>query len=202
MHLSFRPLRSIFAGLLPAVALVAGPGVPASAQSGPTVSYQADRVFRDDRGEQVKTTFYYTPQRQRLDFLVGTNRLITIVDKAANRIVTLDPRRKTKRTVPWQDPGWDFGLSKPGATFTQVGPEKVGDIVAIKFQAKGAPGGRQVFEGLAWLTSQRIVVRLDGTVRRGKTAKRFFMETQNLKIGEPNPRLFLVPPDYEEAKRQ
>ena len=199
MRLSFRPLRLALAVLLPAAG-VAAPTLPAAAQSGPAVSYQADRIFRDERGEQVKTTFYYTPQRQRLDFLVGTNRLITIVDKPANRIVTLDPRRKTKRTVPWQDPGWDFGLSQPGATFTEVGPEKIGEILAVKFKAKGATGGRQVFEGFAWLTSQRIVVRLDGTVRRGDAAKRFFMETQNLKIGEPNPRLFLVPPDYDEVK--
>lgn len=176
--------------LLPAAAV---------AQSGPTTPYQADRIFRDERGERVQTTFYYTEERQRLDYLVGTQRVITIVDQPAKRIVILHPRNKKKQTQPYKAPAWDFGLSQPGARFTRVAPEKVGDLPAVKYKARGASPDGQVFEGFAWLTAERIVVKLDGTIRRGDATKRFFMTTRNLKVGAVNPRLFLVPPDYEEV---
>lgn len=194
------PRRAAPALLAAALALPALMPAPAMAQSGPTSPYQADRIFQDERGEKVKTTFYFTRTRQRLDYLVGAQRVITIVDQPAKRIVILYPRRKTKQTRPYAAPAWDFGLSQPGATFTAMGPEKVGDIVAIKYKAQGKAPDGQVFDGFAWLTSERIVVKLDGTVRRGKATKRFFMTTENLKVGEPNPRLFLVPPDYAELK--
>ena len=195
------PSSSRPAAALAAATFLLAPAM-AWAQTGPTVSYQADRIFQDERGERVKTTFYYTPARQRLDYLVGAQRLVTIVDRPANRIVILAPRGKTKQTLPYRAPGWDFGLSAPGATFEKVGPEKVGDILAIKYKAKGAASAQQVFDGFAWLTAQRIVIKLDGTVRRGGATKRFYMTTENLKVGPVNPRLFLVPPDYEEMKRK
>ena len=62
----------------------------------------------------------------------------------------------------------------------------------------GACGGsrRSGILGFAWLTAERILVRLEGEVKQGRRTKGLKMVASDLKVGPLDAAIFRVPSDY------
>ncbi len=175
---------------------------PAAAQDWgpPTVEYSATRHFTDARGETISHVFFYTPQRQRLDYKVGNRSEITIVDQIEAAVFVLHTALKIYRKTPLVDPAFELGIADAGTAREKIGPETVGDIAATKYRVESKTGFGQEYRGFAWLDVHRIVVKLDGEVKQGRRWRRLSMTVTEFRPGPLDSATFQIPPDYKLAR--
>lgn len=186
---------------LPLLLLLAAGG-PALAQDGgswgpPSVDFSADMVFRDSRGQERKAQLTYTPDRQRLEYLAGRNPVALIVDKPAGKSWLLVLNRRQYFPLPHKPVDYFLGVSNPAAKRRVLGRESVLGRTVSKMEVTGETRTGDRFEGLAWVTEARIVVRLKGKVTRGDRTQAIEMEMTRLEVGPVDPALFDIPPNYE-----
>lgn len=162
----------------------------------PTADYRADMVFTDDRGRSRTARLYYTAKRQRLEFKAGKEIVAMIYDRTAGTAYQLLLDSRSWRPVAAPAPQFNFGLSDPASKREKLAEETMAGRPVAKYQVASETVAGDRFNGLAWATKQRIVVRMAGTVMRGSKTQPLTLELKNLKIGPVDPTLFAVPSGY------
>jgi hypothetical protein len=105
--------------------------------------------------------------------------------------------RRQYRASPYVQPDYFFGISQAGTKRRKVGDETLlgKPVTRMEVSAKARTGDQ--FDGVAWVTADRIVVRLEGTVVRGKTKQKISMTMTQLVVGPVDPALLAVPKGYK-----
>src|SRR5262245_57153016 len=155
--------------------LAAAPCAAAEDWGPPLSDYSAVLTFTDQRGETLVHRLYYTAKRQRLDYKAGARDEIAIVDRAAAAVFVLYPRLKRFRKSPLAEPEFDFGIGRAETKREKIADENVAGTPAAKYRVTAKTAQGQEFSGFAWLTRERILVRLDGEVRQGSRTRRIAM---------------------------
>ena len=172
--------------------------VPAGAEDWgpPTAEYSALLTFTDGTGETLAHRLHYTAKRQRLDYKVGGRDEITIVDHEAGSVFVLYPAQKRYRKSPLVQPEFDFGVGRPETKRERLAEEAVAGTAAIKYRVEAKTAQGQEFKGFAWLTQERILIKLEGEVKQGRQTRRLAMTASELKIGTVDAAMFRIPPDF------
>ncbi len=190
-------LRSLLAAAAVSIPVTAAAQEKSGAAWGPpTADYRADMVFADDRGRSRTARLYYTAKRQRLEFKAGKEIVAMIYDRAAGTAYQLLLDSRSWRPVVAAAPQFNFGLSDPASKREKLGEETLAGLAVTKYRVSSRSAAGDRFNGLAWATKQRIVVRMAGTVMRGSKTQPLTLELKNLKIGPVDPTLFAVPAGY------
>ncbi|MCW5771228.1 MAG: hypothetical protein KIT16_06300 [Rhodospirillaceae bacterium] len=188
------PMR-VFALL--AILLVAAPAVAAEGWGPPTSPYSATLDFTDGSGETLKHTIHFTAERQRLDYKVGEREESVIVDKVEAAVFILYPQLKRYRKAPLVEPEFDFGIGRETTKREKLGEEAMAGRPTVKYKVEAKTAQGQVFTGFAWLTAERIVVRLEGEVQQGRRKRKLVMAASALKVGPVDPAVFRIPADFQ-----
>jgi hypothetical protein len=175
---------------------VAPMGASADEWGPPTADYAATLTFTDASGEVLVHRMYYTAKRQRLDYKAGENDEIAIVDQEAAAVFVLYPAQKRYRKSPLVQPEFDFGIGRPTTKREKIADETVAAKAAVKYRVEAKTAQGQEYKGFAWLTAERIVVKLEGEVMQGRRTRRITMIASALKIGPVDADVFRVPRDY------
>ena len=162
----------------------------------PTVEYTAVLTFTDGRGEMLIHRIAHTPKRQRLDYKSGDQTEIVVVDQVAAAVFVLYPERKRFLKAALVDPEFDLGIGRADTKREKVAEEPVAGLAATKYRIEAKTAQGQEFKGFAWLTAQRILVKLDGEVKQGRRARRLSMTASEVKIGPVDAAMFQVPADF------
>ena len=171
---------------------------PAAAEEwgAPTADYSVVLTFTDDRGETLAHRMYYTAKRQRLDYKAGERDEIAIVDQEAAAVFVLYPGQKRYRKAALVQPEFDFGIGRPETKRAKVADEAVAGRAARKYRVEAKTAQGQEFNGFAWLTAERILVKLEGEVKQGRRTRRIAMNAGELKIGPVDAAVFGIPAGY------
>lgn len=171
---------------------------PAAAQEwgAPTAEYSAVLTFTDGRGEMLTHRMYYTAKRQRLDYKSGERAEIAIVDQEAAAVFVLYPDQKRYRKAALVQPEFDFGIGRAETKHEKVADETVAGRPARKYRVVAKTAQGQEYKGFAWLTAERVLVKLEGEVTQGRRTRRITMNAGELKIGPVDPAVFAIPADY------
>lgn len=162
----------------------------------PTADYSALLTFTDGSGETLAHRLYYTAKRQRLDYKVSGRDEITIVDHEVGAVFVLYPSLKRYRKSPLVQPEFDLGVGRPETKRERLADETVAGSAAVKYRVEARTAQGQEFRGLAWLTRERVLVKLDGDVKQGRHTRRLAMTAGELKVGPVDVALFRIPPDF------
>lgn len=181
-----------------ALLVLCGAPVTAAAEDwgAPTADYSAVLTYTDGRGETLAHRMYYTSKRQRLDYKAGEREEIAIVDQEAAAVFVLYPDKKQFRKAALVQPEFDLGIGRAETRREKVAEEEAAGHKAVKFRVEAKTAQGQVFKGFAWLTAERILVKLEGEVTQGRRTRRLAMSASELKIGPVDPAVFQVPPGY------
>ncbi len=181
-----------------AALLLAVTSLPAVGQDWgpPAADYSAVLNFTDDRGETLTHRMYHTAKRQRLDYKAGEREEIVIVDLEAAAVFVLYPGQKRYRKAALVQPEFDFGIGRAETKREKIAEESVAGQAAVKYRVEAKTAQGQEYKGFAWLTPERILVKLEGEVKQGRRARRLKMSAGEVKIGAVDPAVFRIPPDY------
>ena len=186
--------------------MLAVTSLPAAGQDWgpPSADYSAVLSFADERGETLTHRIYHTAKRQRLDYKAGEREEIVIVDQEAAAVFVLYPGQKRFRKAALVQPEFDFGIGRAETKREKVAEESVAGQAAVKYRVEAKTAQGQEYNGFAWLTPERVLVKLEGEVKQGRRARRIKMSASEVKIGAVDPAVFGIPPDYVqlEDKRQ
>ncbi|MEQ8700498.1 MAG: hypothetical protein RLT05_28550, partial [Bauldia litoralis] len=173
------------------------PVVAADAWGPPTVDFTADMEFRNGEGQVRKARLYYTAAKQRLEFLAGEEPVALLVDTVAKKNLLLLLNRREYRATAYAQPDYFFGVSQPESKRRKVGDETLlgRKVDRMEVNAKARTG--DLFDGTAWVTAERIVVRLEGTIARGKQKQKISMTMTALTVGPVDAALLAVPEGYK-----
>jgi len=179
-------------------AIIAACAMPAAAEGWgpPAADYSAVLTFIDGRGEALVHRIYYTEKRQRLDYKAGERAEIAIVDEVAAAVFVLYPEQKRYRKSPLVHPEFDFGISRRETKREKIADEKVASTAAEKYRVEAKTAQGQEFKGFAWLTAERILVKLEGEVKQGRRTRRLVMNASELKVGPVDAAMFAIPAGY------
>jgi hypothetical protein len=174
--------------------------VPAAAAAedwGPPASdYSAVLSFTDGRGETLSHRIAYSAKRQRLDYKIGEREEVVIVDQEAAAVFVLYPQQKRYRKAALVQPEFDLGIGRSETKREKAGEEEVAGRRAAKYRVEARTAQGQEFKGFAWLTPERILVKLDGEVTQGRRSRRLTMNASELRIGPVDEAIFRVPAEY------
>ena len=122
----------------------------------------------------------------------------------AAAVFILYPAQKRYLKSPLVEPEFDLGIGRSDTKREKVGDETVAGHAAAKYRVEAKTRQGQEFKGLAWLTPERILVKLDGEVKQGRRTRQIKMTASEIKIGPVDPAVFQVPPGYSvvEDKRK
>jgi hypothetical protein len=177
-------------------ALLVTPVAAAEEWGPPTADYSAVLSFTDGRGETLSHRIAYTAKRQRLDYRIGEREEIVIVDHDAAAVFVLYPQQKRYRKAAYVQPEFDLGIGRADTKRTKVGDEEVAGHRAAKFRVEAKTAQGQLYKGFAWLTAERIIVRLDGEVTQGRRTRRLTMNASEIRIAPVDVAIFRIPADY------
>jgi hypothetical protein len=182
--------------------MIAGLATAASAQTGsewgpPKKPYIVDLKFTDGQKRSREARLYFTPQRQRLEFKAGKKIIAILVDLEKKRVfhLFLTDREYTPVRAIW--PEYYFGMSRPDAKLKKLGVETLNGLKVIKYQVSSKTNYGDKFEGTGWATADRIIVKMEGMIIRGKRKLPFKMVAQNVRLGPIAPALFEIPDGYK-----
>lgn len=161
-----------------------------------TAEYSARLTFTDGRGEVLIHRLYHTEKRQRVDYKSGEADEIAIVDQVAAAVFILYPARKRYIKSALVQPEFDLGIGRADTKREKVAEEAVAGLAATKYRVEAKTAQGQEFKGFAWLTAERIVVKLEGEVKQGRRTRRLTMTASEIKIGAMEAALFAVPAGY------
>lgn len=185
-----------------ALLILTGVAIPTAAQEvknwgKPTVEYSADMVFTNDRGRSRTARLYYTADKQRLEYKAGKEIVAILFDQPSKKAYQLLLNAKGWRPIRAIVPQFTFGMAGPKAKLEKVGEERMAGFKVTKFNVNSKTFTGDEFNGVAWATKERIVLKMVGTVQRGKQRQRLTLVLQNLKIGPVDTSLLSVPKDYK-----
>lgn len=201
--------------LLVAVLLGVGlAGRPAVAQllglehflSTPKVEYSADLTVTGD-GEAVTGKVNRARGKERREIVTEGDVEVLIVRADRNLVWSLSLEEKLYLEASLDEAlgrtkGPDGRPRELELKLTLLGEEKIGGIVVAKQRLVGKDFDGTPIEGMAWVTGQGIVLRLETTVmdEDGKS-HHVRMELHNLRIGPQNPALFEIPLGFTQIVR-
>ncbi|MFO0987671.1 MAG: hypothetical protein U1F37_09915 [Alphaproteobacteria bacterium] len=162
----------------------------------PTADYSAVLSFTDGRGETLSHRIAYTAKRQRLDYKIGDREEIVVVDHEAAAVFVLYPQQKRYRKAALVQPEFDLGVGRADTKRERVGADEVAGHKAAKYRVEAKTAQGQEFRGFAWLSAERILLKLDGEVTQGRRKRRLTMIASEIKIGPLDEAIFRVPADY------
>ena len=162
----------------------------------PAADYSVVLNYTDERGETLTHRMYHTAKRQRLDYKAGEREEIVIVDQEAAAVFVLYPQQKRYRKAALVQPEFDFGIGRAETKREKVAEETVAGQTAVKYRVEAKTAQGQEYKGYAWLTAERVLVKLEGEVKQGRRARRITMSAGEVKIGPVDPAVFAIPPDY------
>ncbi len=169
----------------------------------PTADYDAVLTFTEERGASMTHRLVYTAKRQRLDYKAGKDDEVTIVDEGKQAVFVLRPALKLYRQAAYARPAYDFGISNDDAKREKLGAETIDGIAAVKYRVDSKSGMGEAYSGFAWLSAERIVVKLDGVLTQGQyKPRKIAMTMRNLKIGPVDAALLEVPADYKKVEEK
>lgn len=177
-------------------ALLAPSAAAAEEWGPPTADYNAVLSFTDGRGETLSHRIAYTAKRQRLDYKIGERHETVVVDHEAAAVFVLYPQQKRYRKAAYVQPEFDLGIGRADTKRAKVGDEEVAGHRAAKYRVEAKTAQGQLYKGFAWLTAERIVVRLEGEVTQGRRTRRLTMNASEIKIGPVDEAIFRIPADY------
>jgi hypothetical protein len=178
------------------VALLAPAAAGAEDWGPPTADYSAVLSFTDGRGETLSHRIAYTAKRQRLDYKIGEREETVVVDHEAAAVFVLYPQQKRYRKAALVQPEFDLGIGRSQTKREKAGEEDVAGRRTVKYRVEAKTAQGQEYKGFAWLTPERIVVKLDGEVTQGRRTRRLTMSASELRIGPLDDAIFRVPADY------
>jgi hypothetical protein len=186
------------------IAAVLACATPASAQEWgpPTADYRATVRLTQSGGESLSYRFFFTEQRQRLEYRAGEDEEVTIVDQAAAAVYVLRPSVKRYRISPQAKPEYDFGVSRADTRRERIGEDNVAALAAVKYRVESRTEAGDRFQGFAWIGTERIVLKLEGELTRGRRTRGLTMTLADLVIGPIDPGLFRVPAEYTPIEPQ
>lgn len=166
----------------------------------PAVSFTADMHILVPGREDIVVKLFHTPRNLRYEIAVRGQRRIILLDRQVKSLTVLDPRRRFFAKRPYT-PRADIVAQLPPASarLERVGTEKIGNLDSIKYKADGRTHGGLPFRGHVWMTTDRIVLRVRGLVRRAGRAVRITVELRKVKVGPIDDKRFQVPEDYKPA---
>lgn len=177
--------------------IAAAPGAVAAEDWGPpTAEYSAVLTFTDGRGETLRHRMYYSAKRQRVDYEADGRTEIAIVDQEAAAVFVLYPDRKQYRKAALVEPEFDLGIGRAETKREKAGEDDTAGRKASKYRVEAKTAQGQIYKGLAWLTAERILVKLEGEVTQGRRTRRLSMIASELKVGPVDPAVFQVPAGY------
>lgn len=179
-----------------AVLFAAAPAALAETWGPPTADYSADLAFTNEAGQTLRHRFYYTPKRQRLDYKVGERDETAIVDQIEAAVFVLYPEQKRFLKSPLVEPEFDFGIGRAETKREKLGEEEIDGRRTVKYRVEAKTAQGQIYSGLAWLSAERIVVKLDGEIKHGRRARRITMAMAALKVGPVDPAVFRIPDGF------
>ncbi len=188
-------MRFVAFAILAFAAVTAAP-IAAQEWGPPSAEYTATLTFTDGRGEVLVHRIAHTPKRQRLDYKTDDRAEIVVVDQVAAAVFILYPERKRFLKAALVEPEFDLGIGRADTKREKIADEPVAGVAAAKFRVEAKTAQGQEFKGFAWLTAERIVVKLEGEVKQGRRTRRLSMTASEVKIGAVDPALFQVPADY------
>lgn len=165
---------------------------------GPTTkSYVVDLDFKDGQKRSREARLYFTPKLQRLEFKAGKKIIAVLVDLNKSRVFHLFLTDKEYARVRAIRPEYYFGMSRADAQLKKIGEETLNGLKVIKYQVKSKTNYGDRFQGIGWATADRIIVKMEGTVLRGKRRLPIKMISRNLRVGPIAPALFEIPDGYK-----
>ena len=162
----------------------------------PTADYSAVLSFTDGRGEMLSHRIAYAAKRQRLDYKIGEREEIVIVDHEAAAVFVLYPQQKQYRKAALVQPEFDLGIGRADTKRERVAEDEVAGHRTVKYRVEAKTAQGQEYKGFAWLTGERILLKLDGEVTQGRRKRRLTMTASEIKIGPLDEAIFRVPATY------
>lgn len=163
----------------------------------PTKEFVADMTFRNGAGQERKAQLFYTPDKQRLEYVAGQAPVALLVDTTVKKMWLLLLNRREYVPTPYSPPDFFLGISNPDTKHRKVGEETLLGVPVdrVEVSAKSSTGDR--FDGVAWVTADRIVVRFEGTAARGKQKQKLSMTMTKLTVGPVDASLLELPAGYK-----
>jgi hypothetical protein len=186
---------SLLFSAAPAAAMAETPAAQAPLGA-PTVSYRARVELVRPGGQAFHYRLYYTPERQRIEYSLRGRSIVSLVDVQARRAVILFPDRKRYRRARFRRPEFAFGIAGKTARLQRVGTETVSGVRTTKYRAVSESRQGERFAGFAWISADRIVMKLDGAVTKGPRERQLMQVVKTLDKGPIDPDLFRIPPGY------
>ena len=173
--------------------------VPASAgfaeMKPPEVEYRGDMTTQSG-GQSMNGQMFYAIDRFRLNMKTPQGPAAMIVNLTEETgYMVMDQQRMAIR-LPLERAQKNFSAPPSNARFEAMGQEHVNGVDTTKYQVSREDTSKDGFEGFAWMTEDRIVVRMDGMQYGPNGSANVKMDLTNLEIGDQPDRLFVVPDGY------
>jgi hypothetical protein len=162
----------------------------------PSVAFHATVEVLGSGGNGFTYQLYYTPDRQRIEYRLRGRKIVSIVDDRTRRATILFPDRKRFRSAAYQRIEFAFGIAGAKARLTRLGAETVIGVPTVKYRATSRSRAREDFEGIVWITADRIVMKMDGQLTKGPRTRKLLQTITAIKIGPLDPNLFVIPAGY------
>jgi hypothetical protein len=179
-----------------ALIFAAAPALAADDWGAPTTEYSALLAFTDGKGETLLHRIYHTAKRQRLDYKVGERDEAVIVDREAGAVFVLYPAQRRYRKSALVEPEFDLGIGRAETKRERLADESAAGAAAAKYRVEAKTAQGQDYKGFAWLTAERVLVKLDGEVKQGRRTRKITMIASELKTGPLDAAIFRIPADY------
>lgn len=188
-------MRKIF--VLAAVVFAAvACGATVEAKEGPQVEYSADSYVESAEGT-MEGPLFHAPGKERREYVENGQSMVMIIRHDKKVVWMLMPDDKTYMEMKLAKQRRKDDLSSYKVEQTTVGPETVNGVKATKSKiVMTAPNGNKM-GGFWWTTGEGIVVKMDAISVDKGGKERLTINLENLKIGKQDPRLFEIPPGYE-----
>lgn len=185
-------------GIMPALiltlVLAAAPAVAEELQP-PEVEYQGDMTTNAD-GQTVNARIFYGVDRFRMNMQSPQGPVAMVFNMTERTGFMLMESQRMAMRLPMERAQANFSTPPQNAEFEAMGTETVNGVETTKYRVTRKDPSKDGFEGFAWVTDQRIVVRMDGTHYGPQGASDVDMNLTNLQVGDIDDGLFVVPEGY------
>lgn len=194
-------LRNFFGGgvIAIAAALAASAAQALDPLGNARVSYRADVVATAD-GQRYRGRLYHRHGMQRHEFPgQGITRILRF---DLNRMWTIDHKADTYTEAVLEGLGAHAGVFDRRRLASElVGRAKVGKEAVERYRLRGVTSDRTQIDGMAWVTKDGILYRLDLEMRFVDARYAYRLELRNLRRVEVDQSLFDVPVGYRQVSR-
>lgn len=186
-------MRRLTMLLILVLGFIAGPSIARAALLGDaSVPFSADRTLTVD-GRSYSGKVFHIPGHQRHEQQIQGIPEVVILDGATAHGWLVLPGLHSY--VDFVFPQVMAELGDPRLRQSPVGQETVAGVRTTKYRIDHTASDGSRAQGFMWVSSQGVLMRLDGTVTRGGASRptAIRMELANLRLGPQDPALFELP---------